>query len=303
MDLKDLLGGKGANLAEMTSVLGLPVPPGSPSPPRPAAPTWPPAGPGPRRRARPPLASLEGDGHAPRRRRRSAARLRALRSPVLDAGDDGHGPEPRAQRRVVGASPRQRASASPTTPTAASVDVRQGRAGPRRRAFDERSSRPRPTRGVATDAELGAEASRPWSSSTRRRSRPTPARPFPRTRRRSCATRSRPCSGRWNGAAGRRLPRPRAHPRRPRHRGERPGDGVRQPRRRLGHRRRLHARPGTGETVAYGDFLLNAQGEDVVAGVRTTEPLDAMADGSPRLHAELLDMHERLERTTATCST
>ena len=30
MELKDLLGGKGANLAEMTSVLGLPVPPGRP---------------------------------------------------------------------------------------------------------------------------------------------------------------------------------------------------------------------------------------------------------------------------------
>ncbi len=41
MELKDLLGGKGANLAEMTSVLKLPVPPGSPSPPMPAGTTWP----------------------------------------------------------------------------------------------------------------------------------------------------------------------------------------------------------------------------------------------------------------------
>ena len=40
---KDLLGGKGANLAEMTR-LGLPVPPGSPSRPRRAAPTSPPDG-------------------------------------------------------------------------------------------------------------------------------------------------------------------------------------------------------------------------------------------------------------------
>ena len=40
MGLKDLLGGKGANLAEMTSVLELPVPRASPSPPTPAVPTW-----------------------------------------------------------------------------------------------------------------------------------------------------------------------------------------------------------------------------------------------------------------------
>jgi len=30
----------------------------------------------------------------------------------------------------------------------------------------------------------------------------------------------------------------------------------------------------TGENVAYGDFLINAQGEDVVAGIRNTEDLD-----------------------------
>src|SRR5438874_19123 len=35
--------------------------------------------------------------------------------------------------------------------------------------------------------------------------------------------------------------------------------------------------PSTGENKAYGDFLANAQGEDVVAGIRITEPLDAMA--------------------------
>ncbi len=39
MEMKDLLGGKGANLAEMTSVLKLPVPPGSRSAPTPVAPT------------------------------------------------------------------------------------------------------------------------------------------------------------------------------------------------------------------------------------------------------------------------
>ena len=36
--------------------------------------------------------------------------------------------------------------------------------------------------------------------------------------------------------------------------------------------------PATGEQHSYGDFLANAQGEDVVAGIRATESLDAMAD-------------------------
>ena len=41
--------------------------------------------------------------------------------------------------------------------------------------------------------------------------------------------------------------------------------------------------PATGENQPYGDFLANAQGEDVVAGIRNTEPLDAMAQRLPRV--------------------
>ena len=41
--------------------------------------------------------------------------------------------------------------------------------------------------------------------------------------------------------------------------------------------------PSTGENAPYGDFLTNAQGEDVVAGIRITEPLDAMANDVPRV--------------------
>ena len=47
--------------------------------------------------------------------------------------------------------------------------------------------------------------------------------------------------------------------------------------------------PATGEARPYGDFLRNAQGEDVVAGIRVTEPLDAMGDHFPDCHRELLD--------------
>jgi pyruvate, orthophosphate dikinase len=52
----------------------------------------------------------------------------------------------------------------------------------------------------------------------------------------------------------------------------------------------------TGEPEPYGDFLVNAQGEDVVAGIRATEDLDAMRDRFPQCHAELLDILARLER-------
>jgi pyruvate, orthophosphate dikinase len=52
----------------------------------------------------------------------------------------------------------------------------------------------------------------------------------------------------------------------------------------------------TGENVAYGDFLVNAQGEDVVAGIRNTETLDHMADLFPKCHGELLEIFARLEK-------
>jgi pyruvate,orthophosphate dikinase len=54
--------------------------------------------------------------------------------------------------------------------------------------------------------------------------------------------------------------------------------------------------PATGERAPYGDFLTNAQGEDVVAGIRVTEPLDVMGTHFPECHAQLLDIMATLER-------
>jgi pyruvate,orthophosphate dikinase len=54
--------------------------------------------------------------------------------------------------------------------------------------------------------------------------------------------------------------------------------------------------PATGAKGEYGDFLVNAQGEDVVAGIRNTEPLSALKEKFPRIHAELLAIFVRLER-------
>ena len=53
--------------------------------------------------------------------------------------------------------------------------------------------------------------------------------------------------------------------------------------------------PATGENRAYGDFLKNAQGEDVVAGIRVTEPLDAMGNEFPECHQQLLGLMQTLQ--------
>src|SRR3954463_7454474 len=52
----------------------------------------------------------------------------------------------------------------------------------------------------------------------------------------------------------------------------------------------------TGENIPYGDFLVNAQGEDVVAGIRNTEDLDAMKRHFPKIHGQLLGIFGRLEK-------
>jgi pyruvate,orthophosphate dikinase len=53
--------------------------------------------------------------------------------------------------------------------------------------------------------------------------------------------------------------------------------------------------PSTGEPGLYGEFLSNAQGEDVVAGIRTPEPLAHMEQKLPAAFAQLLDTMRRLE--------
>ncbi len=53
--------------------------------------------------------------------------------------------------------------------------------------------------------------------------------------------------------------------------------------------------PSTGEQGLYGEFLANAQGEDVVAGIRTPEPLAAMEKKLPRAFEQLLETMRRLE--------
>jgi len=53
--------------------------------------------------------------------------------------------------------------------------------------------------------------------------------------------------------------------------------------------------PSTGENKFYGEFLVNAQGEDVVAGIRTPLALDEMAKEWPKIYKELVAIRTRLE--------
>jgi pyruvate,orthophosphate dikinase len=53
--------------------------------------------------------------------------------------------------------------------------------------------------------------------------------------------------------------------------------------------------PATGAQGSYGDFLVNAQGEDVVAGIRNTLPLADMDQKFPEIYKQLMDIFARLE--------
>lgn len=53
--------------------------------------------------------------------------------------------------------------------------------------------------------------------------------------------------------------------------------------------------PSTGEHIFFGDFLMNAQGEDVVAGIRTPREIAELKTEAPTLYAELLDLQAKLE--------
>jgi pyruvate, orthophosphate dikinase len=53
--------------------------------------------------------------------------------------------------------------------------------------------------------------------------------------------------------------------------------------------------PGTGEKVFYGEFLINAQGEDVVAGIRTPQPIEELKTVLPEAYKQLYEITQKLE--------
>ncbi len=54
--------------------------------------------------------------------------------------------------------------------------------------------------------------------------------------------------------------------------------------------------PSTGEKKLYGEFLMNAQGEDVVAGIRTPQSIDQLKEIMPEVYNQFVDIAEKLER-------
>lgn len=54
--------------------------------------------------------------------------------------------------------------------------------------------------------------------------------------------------------------------------------------------------PGTGENLLYGEYLVNAQGEDVVAGIRTPKPIHLLSDELPEMARQLEELRQRLEQ-------
>ena len=246
---KYLLGGKGANLAEMTK-LGLPVPPGftittdACKAYMAADDTIPD---GLMDEVAEALVALEAeDGQAPRRRRRPAAGVGPLRRPVLDAGDDGHRPQPRSQRRVgrrPGQADRQRALRLRLVPPLR-ADVRQDRARRRRRGV--RAGARRAARAAGRrhrPRALGRGSRRPGRPVQGDRARGGGHR-VPAGPQGAAAPRHRGGLPLLERRARPHLPAHGEDPRRPRHRGQRADDGVRQQGRRLRHRRRVHPQPG-----------------------------------------------------------
>ena len=309
MDMKDLLGGKGANLAEMTTVLGLPVPPGF------TISTdacraymdggWPS---GLDDEIAKHVAKLEkamgrtlGDPTDPLLVSvRSGAKfsMPGMMDTVLNLGlqrpESVEGPRQADRRRAL------RLRLLPPL----HLDVRPHRARHRRREFDEPLEKAKAASGAKTDADVPAEVLQP-SCATQYKDvvKKATGKPFPQDPMEQLRGAIEAVFRVWNGA------RAIAYRVRERishdlgtavnvqamvfgNRDDNSGTGV-------GFTRNA----ATGENKPYGDFLVNAQGEDVVAGIRNTEDLETLGTSSPKIHDELLAIFDRLERTTATCAT
>ena len=224
-----------------------------------------------------------GDGRQDARRpRRPAARLRPLRRPRVDARHARHGPQPRPQRRV-GRGPRagdgQRALRVGLLP-ALRAHVRQRRARHRRGRLRGR----RATR-------------RSWSSATSRSSRRDRARTSRRTRASSCAQAIRAVFDSWQGERAVAYRRAEGIPDEWGtavnvqqmvfgNKGETSGSGV------------AFSRDfATGAPGLSGDFLIDAQGEDVVSGNRST--LDIARDGREAARRRTRELVEHVKTARA----
>src|SRR6188472_4558841 len=54
--------------------------------------------------------------------------------------------------------------------------------------------------------------------------------------------------------------------------------------------------PSTGEKKFYGEFMVNAQGEDVVAGIRTPDSIEKLEKIMPKAYGQLVEVYQKLEK-------
>ena len=299
--MRDKLGGKGAGLAEMTNA-GLPVPPGFTITTE-ACNDFFAAG------EKLPdglwddvleaVAEVEretgkGFGNA------ANPLLVSVRSgaQVLHAGNDGHRPEPGPERGDAarsGRPDRQRAIWLGRLPPV-HPDVRPDRHGRRRQKFDEALEHAKTARGVTQDTELDAGALRELVGEFRSIVREATGREFPSDPKEQLDLAIKAVFASWFGK--------RAHDYREYNKiahdlgtavnvvtmvfgnmGDDSGTGV-----------AFTRDPNTGEKVLFGEYLTNAQGEDVVAGIRTPQPISQMRDELPEAYAQFERIGQRLEK-------
>ena len=218
--------------------------------------------------------TARGEGRqAVRRLRRPAARVRALRRRDLDAGDDGHDPQRRHERRRGArsrASDRQPGVRVRLLP-ASDPDVRRDRGRDR---AGHLQGRPVQSRADGRDVQdrLPPRDGRGLPAG---RARAAP----PRGRRRlrvvehpsgATCTGRRTASRTTSGTAVNVVQMVFGN------KGESSATGV-----------CFTRNPSTGEQGVYGEYLVNAQGEDVVAGIRTPQPVEEMEKRLPDAYAQL----------------
>ena len=299
MQLKDLLGGKGANLAEMTSVLGLPVPPGftiSTDACRDYMEAgWP--------------AGLDDEiaKHVRKLEKAMGKRLGDPADPLLVSVRSGAKFSMPGMMDTVLNLGLNDASvqglAKQTDDERFAYDSYRrfvhmyGRIvlGLPGEEFDEAFDKAKENSGAATDADIPAEALKDLADEFKAIVKRHTKKAFPQDPQAQLRGAVEAVFKSWNG------PRAIAYRVRERiphdlgtavnvqtmvfgNRDDNSGTGV-------GFTRD----PATGSQGAYGDYLTNAQGEDVVAGIRNTLPLSALKDQFPTIYKELLAIFDRLE--------
>ncbi|MGI8751094.1 MAG: pyruvate, phosphate dikinase [Acidimicrobiales bacterium] len=299
MSLKDLLGGKGANLAEMTSVLGLPVPPGF------TISTdacrayiehgWPDGLSAEIKKA---VTKLEkargkklGDPSDPLLVSvRSGAKfsMPGMMDTVLNLGLNDESVKGLAEQM----SDERFAYDSYRRFVSMYGRIVLGIDGER---FDEPFEAAKDKAGVGTDAEIPAAVLIDLVDAYKEAVAEATGQPFPQDPQDQLQGAIEAVFSSWNGA---RAVAYRVRERIPHalgtavnvqsmvfgNRNDASGTGV-------GFTRD----PATGAQGSYGDFLVNAQGEDVVAGIRNTLPLAHMDQKFPKIYKQLMDIFARLE--------